>query len=198
MIPPWWALRNASRLDIDGFQSHFASAWSSIKFRFLKLECWQTYLELEANESQDAYGRGDFAGARASLNLEAEADRPLYKDIQEHGIDYARIRLIQEPLTDYLRYELMAYDIRERMGENIEVVRSDPLLLLPNDDYFDWLLFDRHTALIHDYGQGEAGLQSGGWVTRDTTTIATLESKAAALRRTATSLADFLKGLQRR
>lgn len=33
------------------------------------------------------------------LAVEAEADRPLYADMAERGLDYARIRLIKEPLT---------------------------------------------------------------------------------------------------
>jgi hypothetical protein len=59
------------------------------------------------------------------LEREAEAD-PLHEDVDRRGIEYARVRLIQEPLTAYLRYELMAYSMREQLGERIEVVRCDP------------------------------------------------------------------------
>jgi len=39
------------------------------------------------------------------------------------------------------------------------VVRCDSGTELPNEEHFDFLLFDRHTALIHDYGKGSAGRQ---------------------------------------
>jgi len=197
MIPPEWVLKNSKRLSLEQFQSQFSGAWSRLAERFLKLECWQAYQELEASESQDAYNRGDFHAACGFLRQEAEADRPLYEDIGERGIDYARIRLVQEPLTAYLAYELMAYQIRAAMGENIEVVRFDAATQLPSEQCFDFLLFDRHTALIHDYGTAYVGRQTGGWITHDADTIAALAGHASALRRAASPLPEFLADSQR-
>lgn len=161
-----------------------------MEWRFLKLECRQTYQELETNRSQEAYSRGDVAQAEELLLNEAEADRPLYDDIKSRGIEYARLRLVEEPLTPYLNYELLAYRIRAKMGEVIEIVRCDAVRGLTGDDYFDFLLFDRHTALIHDYG--DTGLQSGGWVTEDPAVLASLERTATGLRRVALTLGQFL------
>ncbi|GAB3981384.1 hypothetical protein GCM10029978_082090 [Actinoallomurus acanthiterrae] len=192
MHPPAWALAKSTRLDLDGFGSAFTHAWSQIESRFLKLECWQMYQELEANESQAAYEQGDIKAARKLLQQEADADRPLYEEVNRRGIEYARVRLLQEPLTDYLAYELLSYRIRADMGENIEVVVCDPTLRLPNEDHFDFLLFDRHTALIHDYGVGDTGLQTGGWLTRGPEVIASLEEMVAVLRRKAIPLRNYL------
>ncbi|GAA4615128.1 hypothetical protein GCM10023195_66460 [Actinoallomurus liliacearum] len=191
-MPPTWALTGSTRLDLDGFGAAFVDAWSRIESRFLKLECWQAYHEREASESQAAYERGDIESAREFLHYEAQADRPLYEDVREQKIEYARVRLIQEPLTAYLRYELLSYRIRADMGENIEVVVCDPALHLPDDRYFDCLLFDRHTALIHDYGSGEIGLQTGGWVTHEPVAMAALADTVEALRRRAVPLRDYL------
>jgi hypothetical protein len=185
-------LRSSKRVSLDEFGSEFSAAWKQVKWRFLKLECWQRYQENRANESQEAYDHGDIARARELLEAEAQADRPLYEDIARHGIDYARIRLVRRPLTPYLQYELLAYEIRARMGENIEVVEFSHDIKLPNDRYFDFLLFDRRTALIHDYGSGDAGLQSGGWVTHDAGVIAVLESRAITLRQKAVPLGSFI------
>src|SRR5882672_4909722 len=163
MYPPSWVLANSTRLDLGEFGVAFASAWSRIESRFLKLECWQAYQELEATESQTAYDRGDVEAARELLQHEAEADRPLYEDIRRRNIEYARVRLVREPLTAYLEYELLSYRIRAEMGENIEVV-CETRQHLADEQSFDFLLFDRHTALDHDYGNGEVGLQTGGWL----------------------------------
>ncbi len=192
MYPPAWMLADATRLDLDGFGTAFARAWSRMSSRFLKLECWQSYQEQEANSSQAAYQRGDVEAARDLLRREAEQDRPLYADIAHRGIDYARIRLLQEPLTAYLEYELINYRIRADLGEIIEVVVCEPGRRLPDERYFDFLLFDRHTALIHDYGTGPVGHQTGGWLTGDPQVIAALETTAVDLRRRATPLARYL------
>lgn len=192
MIPPEWARTDGLRLTLDEFQSWFSDAWSKLDSRFLKLECWQSYQEVEGSESQEAYNRGDIAAARDLLLREAEADRPLYQDIKMRGIDYARIRFVQEPVTSYLKYELMAYEVRAVMGENIEIVRFDPTLRLPSEDHFDFLLFDQHTALIHDYGSGDSGLQTGGWLTHSRDVITSLEQEALNLRRNAVPLPRYL------
>jgi hypothetical protein len=195
MRPPVWALENSTRLDLTRFATEFAGAWSKMGSRFLKVECWQTYREAEGNTSQEAYDRGDVEKARELLNHEAEADRPLYDDVEKRGIDYARIRLVQEPLTPYLEYELTSYRIREEMGENIEIVRRPPHERLPDEDHFDFLLFDRSRALIHDYG--DTGSQSGGWGTSEPAVILRLEECALRLRRAATPLRQFLVDTQR-
>src|ERR1700680_2238071 len=123
MQPPAWAVQGSTRLSLDEFGACFAQVWARLTARFLKLECWQTYVEAESNHSQEAYNRGDLAKARELLQYEAEADHALYEKADQCGIDYARIRLVQQPLTPYLRYELLSYQIRAAMGEDIEVVR---------------------------------------------------------------------------
>jgi hypothetical protein len=193
MLPPQWAVQNSERLDLAEFGSRFAESWARLRSRFLKLECRQVYQERETNKSQEVYNKGEVDKARELLRQEAEADRPLYADVKMRGLDYARIRLVQEPLTPYLEYELMAYRIRVDMGETIEVVRCGSELNLPNDKYFDFLLFDRRTALIHDYG--DEGLQSGGWLTGDLDVIASLERVVIDLRQNAIPLREFIAEL---
>lgn len=178
MIPPEWIREASTRLNLEEFQSQFASAWSQLTARFLKVECWQEYQELETTGSQEAYKRGDISSARRLLKREAEGDHPLYEDIRNRQIDYARIRLLKLPLTDYLKYEIMAYSIRSEIGENIEILQLHPRTIVPSETHFDFLLFDRHTALIHDYGSAPTGAQSGGWISYDTNVVSALGSVA--------------------
>lgn len=194
MYPPEWLLETSQRLDFDEFQDRFSAAWGQLERRFLKLETWQSYREAEGNTSQAAFNKGDLERARELLRSEADAEGEVYADIRARGLEFTRVRLAQEPISDYLRYELMAYDIRSRMGENIEVVRCSPDLSLPNEDHFDCLLFDRHTALVHDYGNGEVGYQTGGWLTRDPRAIDALTEMFATLRRQSVPLREFLSG----
>lgn len=179
-------------LTLDQFLAEFRTAWSRLRSRFLKLETWQSYQELAANVSQEAFRQGNLDRVRRLLRAEAEGDRPLYQDVKQRGLDYARIRLIKEPLTDYLRYELMSYQIRAEMGEPIVVVRTDPATPLPNADLFDLLLFDRETALVHDYGTAGVGAQTGGWLVRDREIIEELERRVLALREQAVPLHRYV------
>jgi hypothetical protein len=174
------------------FSHEFAAAWAAMTTRFLKVECWQEYREIEAAPSQEAYRRGDIALAQELLRAEAEADRPLYADISRSGIEFARIRLVKPPLTPYLRYEMMAYRIRAAMGETIEVVELPATAALPSADYFDFLVFDAAVALVHDYGTGSTGHQSGGWLVRDRRAVASLADKALRLRAGARPLGESL------
>lgn len=181
-----------TRLTLDEFSAEFSRAWSRLRSRFLKLECWQVYQEQEVNQSQQAFQRGEIDRARELLRQEAEADRALYDDVRTRRIDYSRIRLVREPLTDYLRYEMMSYRIRAAMGEVIDVVVLEPEATLPSDQFFDFLLFDRHAALVHDYGVGDVGAQTGGWLVHDDETLESLERTALALRRRSTPLRRYV------
>lgn len=165
-----------------------------MRSRFLKLECWQEYCEPDGNGSQGAYQCGDIRTAVELLKREAEADRPLYDDVRRRGIEYARVRLVQEPLSAYLRYELLSYHIRAAMGENIEIVPFPDGVRLPDDRYFDFLLFDQHTALVHDYGTERVGRQAGGWLTRSPEIIAELARTAMSLRQRGRPLGRYLAG----
>jgi hypothetical protein len=192
MTPPEVLLKDSTRLSLEEFGTQFAAAWSQLNRRFMKVECWQEYRELEAAESQNAYDRGDVALARELLRQEAESDRPLYRDVKQRGIDYARLRLVKLPLTAYLEYELMAYAIRAEMGEEIRIAEFPADFVLPSEEYFDFLLFDRHTALIHDYGSGTVGIQSGGWLVRNPETIEVLENRALTIRDRTVPVERFL------
>jgi hypothetical protein len=160
--PPAWVLDGADRLALDGFQKAFADAWRGLERRFVKIECWQSYQEAEGVRSQAAFQAGDVARARELLAEEARGDQPLYDDIKARGLDFTRIRLIDPPLTDYLRYELINYEIRAALGEHIEFLLPPS----PVTDYFDFVLFDSVVALVHDYGPGPVGRQTGGWLVR--------------------------------
>lgn len=88
------------------------------------------------------------------------------------------IRVGSYPLTDYLRYEMINYEIRSRLGENIEFIVPPS----PVESYFDFLLFDSRTALIHDYGEGPVGHQIGGWVSHSPEVLEALADIITELR----------------
>ncbi|MFC3995199.1 DUF6879 family protein [Nocardiopsis sediminis] len=192
MHPPSWAVAAGTRLDLDAFGAEFSRAWARLESRFLKVEAWQSYRESADNESQHAFEAGDEHRAGELLRLEAEADGPLYADVRSRGLDFARIRIVRPPLTPHLRYEVISYRIRAEMGESIEVVEVARDVTLPDEHRFDFLLFDRDRALVHDYGQDAVGDQVGGWLVRNAEAVRRLESLALGLRAQAQPLNRFL------
>lgn len=70
--------------------------------------------------------------------------------------------------------------------------RRDQGPALPRRPLFDFLLFDRDTALVHDYGLGAVGKQTGGWLVRDQRAIEILEETALSARSRAVPLAEYV------
>lgn len=184
--PPAWALDGSQRVSLEEFQRAFGEAWPRIDRRFLKFECWQSYNEADGVRSQDAFQKGDADLARRLLEEEAKGDQILYDEVKVRGLEFTRVRLVTPPLTDYLRYEMINYEIRSRLGENVEFI-SPPS---PVEDYFDFLLFDTNAALIHDYGDGPIGYQVGGWVTRVPKTLEALARLVDDLRTKGTPVTE--------
>jgi len=191
IMPPDWAISQSERLSLDQFGSEFRRAWREVASRFLKLECWQAYQEPET-KSLHAFLKGDRARVPELLKAEAERDKPIYADVLARDIDYARIRVVRRPLTPYLQWEMLNYDVRAAMGENIVIFddtgNTEPL---PNDSCFDFLLFDRRVALVHDYGTN--GLQAGGWLVRSPAVLERLEEIAISLRQQSIPLSEFVR-----
>ncbi|WP_176611410.1 DUF6879 family protein [Actinomadura sp. WMMB 499] len=176
--PPAWALERSERVTPDGFLESFREAWERTERRFLKLECWQSYREAEGVRSQEAFEAGDIERARRLLEEEAMGDQPLRDEVKARGLEFTRVRLLDLPLTGYLRYEMINYEVRDRLGERMEFIAPPS----PVEGYFDFLLFDSHTALIHDYGPGPVGHQTGGWLTHHPATLHALSDTIADLR----------------
>ncbi|WP_174550875.1 DUF6879 family protein [Actinomadura latina] len=165
--PPAWVLDGSERLTLEGFLEAFGEAWARTEQRFLKLECWQSYREADGVRSQEAFQDGDAALARRLLREEAMGDQPLRDEVRSRNLEFTRVRLLSHPLTDYLHYEMINYEVRSRLGEHIEFFAPPS----PVENYFDFLLFDGHRALVHDYGPGPVGYQVGGWLIQHPKTL---------------------------
>lgn len=96
-------------------------------------------------------------GERLDPDEEAEWWRPwsdFMRDNGEKGKTLKRLRIVSEPVTDYIRFEW--HDAAElvRAGEDVRWLprrRASPLLL-PGNDY--WMLDRRTVAFTHFSGDG--------------------------------------------
>jgi len=67
------------------------------------------------------------------------------------GKTMARVHIIAEPMTDYLKYELACYESSVEAGEDIRILRADVAAGLDLPD-FDYWLFDDLRAAVQYYG----------------------------------------------
>ena len=172
------------------FGEAFVKNWRTVRTGVFKVEAWQTYQEPET-QSLRAYLAGQYDQVEQLIEEEAEQDQFVYDDVRRNGTPFVRLRIAKTPLPEYLRWEFWNYRVRARRGETILVIdRTDDPRSLPNHSAFDFLLFDDHAALIHDYGLD--GLQDGGWLVASPETLGRLMGIATSLREEATPLDSFI------
>src|ERR1700733_2554972 len=145
----------------DAFFRRLTAAWKVLRKEALKFETRQSYEE-PTNVSWKLWGNGDLKGSIEVLPAVRAADVPLYQMLAERNVRFIRLRPVQFPLTDYLKWEIECYHFNSRHGEQIYFVDHTAARRL-FDSYarHDFVLFDECLALVHDYD--EAGLIRGGW-----------------------------------
>jgi hypothetical protein len=117
-------------------------------------------------EMRDAYAIEDEAErlarflARGYRNHDAEAEerRPwttLVQDATSAGKVFKRVRVISEPVTDYIRYEWAGTDVNVDAGEQIKWLprRLVSAIALPGNDF--WLFDDCAVVFTVFTGKGE-------------------------------------------
>jgi hypothetical protein len=103
------------------FQKHF---WSIGKAGFWKLERQQTFAE-PGNESWEAFAQGRWDEAMRRLEARRPSFADYYRRIARHGFGTYRVRVIEEPITPYLRWELSVLRMRCEYGARVRVVRAE-------------------------------------------------------------------------
>lgn len=139
------------------FEEHF---WRVGPPGFWKLERLQEFLEPN-DDSWVASSEGDWRKSFALLEQRRESLRQHYDRIRAHGFETWRIRVVERPLTDYMRWELRLLLLRDELGGHTRVLDSGkvkqfeahgvlPELITLGDDVMYELLYD------------DNGLQQGG------------------------------------
>lgn len=95
---------------------HGKSSW--------KLERLQHFEEI-GNASRDAFRDGDVPKALCLLEARRDALRKSVADDDSRDAPFHRVRIVEDPLTPYLRWQLHSLRIRAECGERIRVVPAD-------------------------------------------------------------------------
>lgn len=112
-------------LSLADYQADFSALeWTIAGQESWKLERCQHFRE-PGFDSWQAFASGDW---ERSLELN-EARRASVAKFQaqasDHGIDLYRVRVVEQPITPYLQWELHGLRLRAECGELIRVVTSD-------------------------------------------------------------------------
>jgi hypothetical protein len=129
------------------------------EFRRLFTDVRQAWFRLETLQRYDAaYERDDFAAFLRGEPI-TTTPGPWQAMIREHvaaGRQLVRVHVVEEPLSDYIRYELNAYVPNVEAGEQVRLIpvqRGTWPTGMPQHDY--WLFDDKRLWLM-DYNPAGA------------------------------------------
>lgn len=91
---------------------------------FWKLERQQSFRE-PGYDSWDAFDAGDWEKALALLDAERSRLVDYHRRAATAGFGIYRVRVVAEPLTPYLQWELHALKIRDECGGPIRILEAD-------------------------------------------------------------------------
>jgi len=139
------------------FEENF---WRTGRPGFWKVERLQEFREPN-DDSWVAFSEGRWQDSLDLLGRRRDSLIRHYNKIRAHGFETWRIRVVEHPLTDYMRWELHLLRLRDELGGHTRVIQAGkveqfeteselPELITLGDDVMYRLLYD------------ENGLQEGG------------------------------------
>lgn len=149
------------RLLGDAYWADFdKNFWRTGRAGFWKVERLQEFRE-PTDDSWVAFSEGRWQDSLDLLGRRRDSLVRHYRKILSHGFETWRIRVVEQPLTDYMHWELHLLRLRDELGghtrvipaakvEQFETAGELPELITLGDDVMYRLLYD------------ENGLQEGG------------------------------------
>jgi hypothetical protein len=136
----------------EGHVDSFGELFNALRERWVKVERLQEYDESDS-EGYRAFKRGDYAVAQRLVEVFVKG-QDVYEIASRHGVSMVRVRIYDEPLSEYLNhYEMYAYLADIECGEDIRFVDSASISdILSATGISDYVLFDttRLVALVYD------------------------------------------------
>ena len=138
------------RLTREQFRAEHMFVWRSSAFRW---ECQGTYREPSEQEPLCRFlaGDADLAWFQGWLGR--------VRDWTAAGQHLGRVRMLTDPLTDYLRFELFITGPAVEAGEDIRFVTQDQAAELGMPDHDFWLFDDDRVCVLEIGDQGMTGVE---------------------------------------
>lgn len=148
--------------DDKGYDA-FIDMWNNSQNSILKFETLQFYNVDEP--SYDCLINNDYDGLINDLvSYWNKEKKELYKKVYDREIDFYRLHIIEEPITDYLISEFYSYIASEKIGEKIKTINKNEV----SDSKYellDFLVFDDYGLMITVFDKTCKPL--GDWITYD-------------------------------
>jgi hypothetical protein len=106
--------------------------WRTGRSGFWKVQRQQFFQE-PGYDSWEAFARGDWAEALRLLEDGRAGLAEYHRRVKEHGFAVCRVRVVEEPLTPYLQWELHVLRLREECGSGVRIVHPDQVASLEAD-----------------------------------------------------------------
>ncbi|TDU06462.1 hypothetical protein EDD99_5021 [Streptomyces sp. 846.5] len=115
------------RLDGPSYLADFNERfWRIGREGFWKLERLQNYQE-PGFASWEAFRSGDWARALRLIDeMRVDFERHLAR-VRDAGFDHHRVRVVEEPITPYVQWELHVLQAKDQCGEDVAVVTVDQI-----------------------------------------------------------------------
>jgi hypothetical protein len=123
------------RLSLEEYQDDFRQRELEIRNHdSWKFERRQDFQELYSM-SWRAMRRGDWDGALKLMeDRQGELRKTVLEDLKERGTTFHRVRVVEEPLTPYVQWELHSLRVRAQCGEPCRVVGTETIRDLESAD----------------------------------------------------------------
>lgn len=113
-----------------------------------KLERRQHFEEF-GNPSREALRRGDWDAALRALGENREGLRRVQAEEEARGAVFHRVRVVQEPLTPYVQWELHALRLSAEFGERVRVLPAEAVARDEHDGLLPELTVQDDRVLFH-------------------------------------------------
>ncbi|WP_433472785.1 DUF6879 family protein [Spirillospora sp. CA-142024] len=117
---------SGDELDHAAYHSDFARHVKGLRGVIWKLERSQTFREVD-DPSWEAFRSGDWRRALDLLEQDREAVRTEARHNRRQGLKIKRVRVVEQPLTPYVQWELYALRMLAEVGFELRVVPAAEL-----------------------------------------------------------------------
>ncbi len=121
------------RMELHAYYADFEqNFWAITDLGFWKLERQQCFKE-PGYDSWEAFAKGDWEESLRILEAGRADMADYHRRIEEHGFVARRVRVVEEPITPYLQWELHALRVRDQCGGSVRIVAPDQVAGFEHD-----------------------------------------------------------------
>jgi hypothetical protein len=155
----------------DYLEDYDQRFWRIEEHGFWKLERQQTFQE-PGFGSWEAFVAGDWPEALRLIEAERAGFEEYFDRLAKQHITFRRVRVVQEPISPYLQWELHVLRLREQCGEQIRIIGADEIAAFESNGRLPELI-TLGSDTLYEISYSEQGIVEGAARFTDRETITT-------------------------